>query len=199
AAALEQVGRWESSGVLVRGRAWADVGGGDGYYALALRLCGASRVILLDPSPPSAWAAPVLASAGVDVLTTDARCFDYSEIDSISFLYVPDVQVEELLQRSRRLEQLVTSEIDDADVVRETCKEHGWSLRRPATTGTFFTVGEPSAIPGASSSEELWLLSGPAGAQPRSFPSRGESYEGDANEEAADSDEAGKDSPQACR
>jgi len=125
AAALEQVGRWESSGVLVRGRAWADVGGGDGYYALALRLCGASRVILLDPSPPSAWAAPVLASAGVNVLTTDARCFDYSEIDSIGFLYVPDVQVEELLQRSRRLEQLVTSEIDDADVVRETWKEHG--------------------------------------------------------------------------
>ena len=37
--------------------------------------------------------------------------------------------------------RFVTSEIDDAGVVRETCEEHGWSLRRLATTGTFFTVG----------------------------------------------------------
>src|SRR5207249_10536045 len=34
-----------------------------------------------------------------------------------------------------------------------------------------FEIGEPNAVPGASSHEELWFLSGPAGSRPRCLSS----------------------------
>ena len=157
--------------MIIRGRAWADAGVGDGYYALALRLRGASRVVLVDPAPPSPWAAPVLASAGIEVVTSDARSFDYASISGVCLLYVPGVCLDEVVQRATQLEQLVTNDIDDAPTSRRACEQTGWRLCALNTSGAFFEIGEPSAVPGASSHEELWFLSGPAGSRPRCLSS----------------------------
>ena len=141
------------------------------HTSCTLGPCGASRVVLVDPAPPSPWAAPVLASAGIEVVTSDARSFDYASISGVCLLYVPGVCLDEVVHRATQLEQLVTNEIDDAPTSRRACEQTGWRLCVLNTSGAFFEIGEPSAVPGASSHEELWFLSGPAGSRPRCLSS----------------------------
>ncbi len=110
AALVEEVRSWETEGVQVAGRTWVDLGGSDGYYAVALKLCGARRAVLLDTSTPSEWAGPVLAAAGVSVIVGDANSTQADEVDSACLLYVPGITAAKTIGRYPALAQLVTND-----------------------------------------------------------------------------------------
>lgn len=75
------------AGVEIEGRAWADLGGAEGYYAIALLLEGASRVVLVDEDSPRPLALRVLEQAGVEVVVADAESVSLAGIDAILALY----------------------------------------------------------------------------------------------------------------
>jgi hypothetical protein len=74
-------------GVEIARRAWADLGGAEGYYAIALLLEGASRVVLVDEDSPRPLALRVLKEAGVEVVVADAESVPLAGIDAILALY----------------------------------------------------------------------------------------------------------------
>lgn len=88
-AALEEVSIWIESGVKVKGRSWLDIGGGNGYYAIALKLLGAKHVKLIDVEAPSKYATPVLRSLNIESIVKDGRDIFSNDVDSIVLLYVP--------------------------------------------------------------------------------------------------------------
>lgn len=77
-------------GVDVAGRAWADLGGGEGYYALALLLEGATRVVLVDEDSPRPLALALLDQVGVEVVVGDGRRARLTAVDALLALYSID-------------------------------------------------------------------------------------------------------------
>ncbi len=149
AAAAEEVRFWERSGVLVQDRVFADLGGGDGYYAVALMLAGARRVLLVDEALPSAAAAPVLVAVGVDVLHGDITKLRLEEPDSALLLYTC-LPPEAAFSTCRGLRTLITNDLDclEADA---WLASFGWRAERsPSDEDSFFLHGDGAAVPAES-------------------------------------------------
>ena len=122
-AALEQLRAWIQSGLEVKGRTWIDVGGGYGYYSVALKLLGAASVKLIDPIQPSKWTKPVCSAAGIKVITADGNKTAIQEADSALLLYVPGVGIHDVLLQHPHLTQMVT---DDIWFMEKWFSEIGW-------------------------------------------------------------------------
>lgn len=88
AEAYAEVRSWERAGVPIRGTRWVDLGGSDGRYTVALKLCGATAVTLVDLYPPVIAAVPVLEAAGARVIVGDMRKIEPVDADATCFLHV---------------------------------------------------------------------------------------------------------------
>jgi hypothetical protein len=115
--ALAEVRAWEKAGIQIKGLSWADVGGCEGYYALALKLAGAERVRLVEPYPISKHAAEALEEAGVEVVQARGEDADLTGFDGAVVLYVPDI-FEECLLSPKGVRQIIrnTPEFPDDDL-----------------------------------------------------------------------------------
>ena len=107
AAALEEVESWMKAGVIVNDRQWADAGGGNGYYSVALRLAGAKNVTLLDSSQPCQSARPDLATAEVTVLIGDGGKVCMPQVDALALLYVPELEISDVFHLYPALTQVI--------------------------------------------------------------------------------------------
>ena len=68
--ALDRVAAWKKRGLQVE-RPWVDLGGGAGYFALALRLLGAPSATVVDLVAPGPLVRSVLETAGVEFVEGD--------------------------------------------------------------------------------------------------------------------------------
>jgi predicted Fe-Mo cluster-binding NifX family protein len=99
------------SGVQIAGRAWADLGGGEGYYAVALLLEGAARVVLVDEDSPRPLALALLEQAGVEVVVGDARSVRLTAVDALLALY--SIDPGRVLHSHRRIQTAVVAPARD--------------------------------------------------------------------------------------
>ena len=148
AACVEQILEWQRGGVEIVGRKWVDVGGGNGHYSIALKILGASEASLMDVEPPSVWASPVLAAAGVDVILADGRTTGVPTADSACLLYNPGVGIIDVLEQNPSLTQVVW----DDDLPPRWLREIGWSETLICQRESYFLLGEGGALPNQSGS-----------------------------------------------
>lgn len=143
AGAIEEVQSWIQAGVKVKDSRWVDVGGGDGYYSIALKLLGAKSVCLLDIEPPSKLATPVLEAVGVEVVEGDGGSVEFCDIDSIALLYVPDLELSNVFMNYPDLTMAVVS----SDMFNDDFAEiAGWRSYDVTEGKRHFTIGEGNAV-----------------------------------------------------
>jgi len=142
-AAIEEVELWIKAGVNVTGRTWVDIGGSNGYYAIALKLLGAKCVTLLDVEPPCKWAIPVLDAVGVDCINGAGETKVFNNVNSIALLYVPDLKLCDVFQNYPDLTMAVVSSDMFNDDYAEIVK---WRSCDQLDAKRHFTIGEGMAI-----------------------------------------------------
>jgi hypothetical protein len=160
ASATEQVACWEDAHILVRGRSWADLGGGSGHYALALHLAGAAKVTLVDEFSPDAWSLPVLWAAGIDVVVGDAVSTPVADADAALLLYV-HANTLRVLMAHPSLRLVITDDLTASD--RKLLTDAGWKVSTVRTANGAMFMGDGYAVPGLDHSadlDSLWVCQG---------------------------------------
>jgi hypothetical protein len=161
ASASEHLTAWEKAGIPIAGRRWADIGGGSGHYALALRLAAATDVTLLDESAPGPWSLPVLWAAGIEVVVGDATFTEIPGADAALLLYVPGVGAQRVLRLNPDLRLLITNDLSPFD--REIIIEGGWKISSVPFPRGLLGMGDGSAVPGyehTRDEDKLWVAHG---------------------------------------
>jgi hypothetical protein len=162
AGAIEEVRLWEQCGIEIKNRHWADLGGSDGYYAVAWKIGGALKATLIDAEPPGEWASPVLEQAGVEVKTCYLPEPNVTDADSACILHVPGLDPIEMLEETPSLRVLVTKKIKESAVASLTSRN--WTVEKITipTSSLFFTMAEGCAAPGRSPRKDdvLYVLRG---------------------------------------
>lgn len=88
------------AGVRFRERSWADLGGADGHYAIALILEGAAHAELIDEDAPRPLARAALDALRIRVRVEDATDVRLPLIDGVLALYSIDPELVVLTNRS---------------------------------------------------------------------------------------------------
>ena len=150
AAAIEEVEHWQIHGLDVDGLRWLDIGGADGYYAIALKLCGAKCVILVDERTPSAWALPVLDKVGVEVVKEDGNLFSSDDAEACLLLHNPEVEFGAVLSNNPALRLVLNDGCETTPdverVTRDWLSEIGWKRDSLITPLSFLGLTEDGAF-----------------------------------------------------
>lgn len=150
-----------------KNRAWVDIGGSNGYYAIALKLLGAKSVILLDIDLPCKWAVPVLNAVGVESLVGDGSKMPFSSIDSITLLYIESLELSNVFFNYPDLTQAVISGGFWDEEFGEIAE---WTIHNVSYQRKFFIIGDGSAIPAEielTPDDEIYWVEGRKIADPK--------------------------------
>lgn len=152
AGAIAEVAAWQKAGIVVPGRRWADIGGGRGYYALALKLAGATHATVLDERAPDPWAAPVLWDAEVEVIVGDATTVGVPGADAALLLYV-ETDPLAVLEANPDLRLLIVDHLDPHE--RQVIEASGWKVTSLTFPRGDLAMTEGQVVPGYEHPERL--------------------------------------------
>lgn len=160
AAAIQEVRSWKALGIPIAGRRWADLGGGRGYYAVALLLEGAAAVTVVDLEAADPWAAPILDAVGVSYVQGDVCATPVADADA-ALLFGVLVGVDEVAAVSSSLRMVLTSNEESAEFV--ATDDPGWSVVTYTYEDVWFAMSDGVAVPGYDGrfrTNTLWVARG---------------------------------------
>ena len=132
------VGRWKQEH-------WADVGGANGHYCVALRALGIEQVTLVEPTAQLDVPQAVLDGAGVRVIQERAQDVELPTAGVAVRLYVPEVGFEVLRGCVPNVRMLVYD--DTLEIERIVHADDRWRVRDVRHESRRFLLGEGSVIP----------------------------------------------------
>lgn len=155
AAALAELREWELCGIPIAGKEWADLGGGNGYYSIALRLLGAKSVLLVDEDLPSPWAMPLLSANGVEVAQADATDYPLATENAALLLGVAQ-SVEFVTQFNQDLQTVICTPLSVKEIKQLRRKQ--WEVDEIHPRMGYVAMSDCCAYPGYSHPDETKTL-----------------------------------------